>query len=150
MEPGDIASPCKLCGLAMKQNGRRVAAFADHLDLAPADIAVPSSAHRLHGRLLGGKARGVTLITRTPTRFAISNFALREYPASKASAGHDPGQRPFYSIHFDNVDAGPDYRHAFSVRDRLRSSSEPALSFLSRLDQPATCGAMRDDSIVPT
>jgi hypothetical protein len=112
VKAADLSALGKFCRLAVKRDSRRVTAFADDLDLAPADVAIPAGADRLHHRLFCREAGCVTLITRTAARFAVSDLAVRENTAAKTKSRCWMGKRVFYAIDFDNIDAGADYRHS--------------------------------------
>jgi hypothetical protein len=61
--------------LTMQAERRRRAAFADDLDVAPADAAAPARAEHLHRRFLGREAGRVALEAASPTRLAVRLLA---------------------------------------------------------------------------
>src|SRR5208283_679817 len=69
----------------VKLNGRTLAFWPHHFDIAPADAVTPSRAERLHPGFLGGEARGIAFKA-AGFSFAVPHFALGEDAVEKAIA----------------------------------------------------------------
>src|ERR1700688_4587789 len=117
MESRDALAAGVLRRLAPKHDRRRLAALADDLDFAPADIAIPSGAHRLHRRLLGGETGGVALETRPSARFAVGDFAFGVDALAKAFPGAGAGERARDALDLDHVDPGTENAHPGAILD---------------------------------
>src|SRR5262249_61569871 len=88
-----------------------------HFDLAPAYIAVPSGAHCLHRRLLGGEAGGIALIARPTARFAVGDLAFGVHALAKTFAGARPGECALDALDVDHVDPGTESSHLAAILD---------------------------------
>src|SRR5579875_3690775 len=140
MEARDAEACGKFRGLAAEADGRSAAALAMDFDLAPADVAVPSSTQRLHGRLFRGETGGVALIARAAARFAVSDLAGSVDAGAKARPGRGALERLLDAVHFDQVDSGScNMRHGESQQsmnwaraqapERLAAPARATLSF---------------------
>jgi hypothetical protein len=97
-----------------------MATLTHHFDLAPADIAIPSGAHRLHRRLLGGEAGGIALVARSSARFAVGDFAFGVHALAEALAGARAGECALDALDLDQVDPGAENAHLGAILDGAR------------------------------
>src|SRR5262249_24947986 len=112
MEARNVAARGELCGFSVELDGRGMAALARDFDFTPANVAVPSGAHRLHRGLFCGESRGITLKPSPPSRLAVSDFALGENTGAKTLASVWARQRTFDTFNFDQINSSTDDRHA--------------------------------------
>jgi ferredoxin len=122
MKALDSASARKLGRFAMEDNRWRVTAFTDNLDLAPADVAVPSSAHRFHRGFLGREAHRVALKSRAAARFAVGGLAFGVDASAKSRSCDGAGEGALDAVDLDDIDSGSNNRHKSKQRINCRAA----------------------------
>src|SRR5215469_14410426 len=140
MKDADVFLARECRRLPMQHESGRFAALAHHFDLAPADVAVPSGAQRLHRCFFCCKSRRIALIAWHAARFAILDFAFSEYARTKTLPGALAQKRALDTVDFNCVDAGAqDLRH----QQPRRKVSTPAPHVSIGVRGPGSLAARR-------
>lgn len=122
MKALDSTPAGKFGRFAMKDDRWCVTAFTHDLDLAPADVAVPSSAHRFHRGFLGREARRVALKSGAAARFAIGGLALGVDASAKSRPCDGAGEGALDAVNLDDIDSGSNNRHKSKQRINSRAA----------------------------